>query len=343
MHNDRDVATLDPVIRRNWHVVGYSKDLPDNGVMGATLLGISLVLYRVNGQLTVAKNLCMHRGSSFYDRFGDRFKAEVVNGCIVCPYHSWHYDQTGQCVYIPALEDGENPPQHFQLIGNYHVKEKFGWIWVSLDEPDGDIPDFPQYGLEGFRIIPTGPYFERTPGPRFSENFLDTAHLSQLHAGHLGDPTRGFVNDYKVVRTADGGLHAIDIETYQPNPDGTGKGGMVRYNFYVCKPLTLRLTKIEIANPQRMFALYCHITPHDTETSSIYMCMAMNTGHDQPAEEIAAFQDMITGVQDVPIVECQRPENLPFNFAEELHLKADRASIEYRRWLKELGVTFGVA
>jgi phenylpropionate dioxygenase-like ring-hydroxylating dioxygenase large terminal subunit len=343
MHNDRDIAFLDPVLRRNWHVVGSSKDLPDNGVLGASLLGISLVLYRVNGEITVAKNLCMHRGSSFYDLFEDRFRAEIVDGCIVCPYHRWQYDQNGQCVYIPAQEEGETPPKHFQLIGNYHVREKYDWIWVSLDEPDGDIPDFPEYGAEGFRMIPTGPYFERTPGPRFSENFLDVAHLSQLHAGHLGVPERGYVSDYEVVRLPEGGIHAVDIETYQPNPDGTGKGGMVRYNFYVMKPMTMRLTKVDVENPQRVFALYCHITPLNNETSNIYMCMAMNTAHDQPEAEIATFQDMITAGQDVPIVESQRPECLPFNFAEELHLKADRASIEYRRWLKELGVTFGVA
>ena len=123
--------------------------------------------------------------------YGDRFKAQVVDGCIVCPYHSWTYDRNGQCVYIPALEEGETPPKHFQLIGNYHVQEKYGWIWICLDEPDGPIPDFPEYNQPGFRMIPTGPYFQRTPGPRFSENFLDVAHLSQLHAGHLGVPWLG--------------------------------------------------------------------------------------------------------------------------------------------------------
>jgi phenylpropionate dioxygenase-like ring-hydroxylating dioxygenase large terminal subunit len=343
MHHDRDVDALDPVLRHNWHVVGCSKDLPNNGLMGAQLLGISLVLFRVDGQITVAKNLCMHRGSSFYDLYGNRFRAGIVDGCLVCPYHHWHYDRTGQCVYIPALEPGETPPQHFQLVGNYYVCERYGWIWISLDEPDGDVPEFPQYGLDGFRVIPCGPYFQRTPGPRFAENFLDVAHLSQLHAGHLGVPERGRVNDYQVVPTPDGGLHAVDIETYQPNPDGSGKSGLVRYNFWVMKPLTLRLVKIDVNDPERIFALYCHITPHDKDTSSIYMCMALNTGHDQPEAEIVAFQDLIARDQDVPVVECQRPEALPFNFAEELHLKADRASITYRQWLKKLGLTFGVA
>jgi phenylpropionate dioxygenase-like ring-hydroxylating dioxygenase large terminal subunit len=343
VHHDRDVDLVDPVLRHNWHVVGYSKHLPNNGLLGARVLGISLVLFRVDDQITVAKNLCMHRGSSFYDLYGDRFRAEVVDGCLVCPYHHWRYDRTGQCVHIPALDNGHSPPQHFQLVGNYHVCERYGWIWVALDKPDSEVPEFPQYGLDGFRLIPSGPYFQRTPGPRFAENFLDVAHLSQLHAGYLGVQEQGCVNNYHVFRTSDGGLHAANIDTFQPNPDGSGKSGKVRYNFWVMKPLTLRLVKVDVDDPHRIFALYCHITPHDAATSSVYMCMALNTGHNVPAAEIAAFQDMIAQEQDIPIVECQRPETLPYNFAEELHLRADHASIEYRKWLRELGVTFGVA
>jgi vanillate O-demethylase monooxygenase subunit len=42
--------------------------------------------------------------------------------------------------------------------------------------------------------------------------------------------------------------------------------------------------------------------------------------------------------QDRPIVESQRPEELPVDLTEELHIKSvDRVSVEYRRWLDELG------
>ncbi|HYX49579.1 MAG TPA: hypothetical protein VE843_07540, partial [Ktedonobacteraceae bacterium] len=51
---------------------------------------------------------------------------------------------------------------------------------------------------------------------------------------------------------------------------------------------------------------------------------------------------MIT-LQDVPIVESQRPELLPLDLQAELHLRSDRTAIAYRKWLKELGLTFGTA
>ena len=45
------------------------------------------------------------------------------------------------------------------------------------------------------------------------------------------------------------------------------------------------------------------------------------------------------GEQDRPIVERQRPEELPLDLTEELHLKGpDAIAVEYRRFMKELGV-----
>ena len=41
--------------------------------------------------------------------------------------------------------------------------------------------------------------------------------------------------------------------------------------------------------------------------------------------------------QDRPVVESQRPEQLPFDLSAELHIRGvDRASLEYRKWLIEL-------
>ena len=47
--------------------------------------------------------------------------------------------------------------------------------------------------------------------------------------------------------------------------------------------------------------------------------------------------------QDRPILESQRPELLPLDLTAELSIRADRAAIAYRRWLKRLGVSFGTA
>ena len=70
--------------------------------------------------------------------------------------------------------------------------------------------------------------------------------------------------------------------------------------------------------------------------------MSMNYGFETPSQEIIDFQDAVTG-EDIPIVESQRPELLPLDLQEELHLRSDRTAIAYRKYLKQLGLTFGTS
>lgn len=61
-----------------------------------------------------------------------------------------------------------------------------------------------------------------------------------------------------------------------------------------------------------------------------------------PDEELRACQDRITG-QDIPIVESQRPEKLPLDLQAELHLRSDKIAVAYRKWLRQLGLSFGTS
>jgi phenylpropionate dioxygenase-like ring-hydroxylating dioxygenase large terminal subunit len=72
------------------------------------------------------------------------------------------------------------------------------------------------------------------------------------------------------------------------------------------------------------------------------MWIAMNYGHEISDEEVRGFQDRVFE-QDRPIVEGQRPEMLPLDLQAELHLRSDRTAIAYRKWLNQLGLTFGTS
>src|SRR5215471_7090038 len=95
----------------------------------------------------------------------------------------------------------------------------------------------------------------------------------------------------------------------------------------------------ESAGPK--FAMYFTVTPV-SELSSIAWTYVAKDYENIPDEETRQFEDMITW-QDVPIVESQRPELLPLDLQAELHLRSDRTAIAYRKWLRELGLTFGTA
>ncbi|MGI9622074.1 MAG: aromatic ring-hydroxylating dioxygenase subunit alpha, partial [Acidimicrobiales bacterium] len=63
---------------------------------------------------------------------------------------------------------------------------------------------------------------------------------------------------------------------------------------------------------------------------------------DLPDSDFLAYIDEIV-YQDLPVVESQRPELLPLDPKAEFHVKADATAIAYRRWLRELGLTFGTS
>ena len=113
----------------------------------------------------------------------------------------------------------------------------------------------------------------------------------------------------------------------------------VTYTYRTFRPLTAYLVK-ESEGPR--FSLILIITPHDAVDSTAWMIMAMNYGHDIPAADLTAWQDRIFS-QDRPILESQRPELLPLDLQAELHLRSDRTAIAYRKWLGQLGLSFGTA
>jgi hypothetical protein len=52
---------------------------------------------------------------------------------------------------------------------------------------------------------------------------------------------------------------------------------------------------------------------------------------------LVEFENVIFG-QDQRVVESQRPEQVPFDLAAELHLRFDAVAVAYRRAMREQGL-----
>ncbi len=319
----------DPVLIHDWYPVATVKQLDQKPVLGVRLLGESVVVWRAAGQLMAWQDLCIHRGT--------KLSLGKVNGeTLACPYHGWTYNQAGHCVHIPAHRD-QAPPTKAK-VKPYKAQERYGLVWVSLGEPAQDIPGFPEWDNSAYRKILCGPYQMEAAGPRIVENFLDVGHFPFVHEGILGDQAHPEIEDYNAEITPEGVL-AQGVRIYQPDPYGTGVGDTVAYTYQTFRPLVAYLRK-ESDGPS--FSILLMITPHEQVQSSMWMWMAMNYGHEIPEQELVAWQDSIA-VQDIPIVESQRPELLPLDLQAELHLRSDRTAIAYRTWLNQLGLTYGTA
>jgi phenylpropionate dioxygenase-like ring-hydroxylating dioxygenase large terminal subunit len=195
---------------------------------------------------------------------------------------------------------------------------------------------FPSGRRTAFRKLLCGPYPVEASGPRIVENFLDVARFPFVHENILDTPDRPEIADHQAVMS-DAGVEATGVRVHQPDPYGTGEGDWVSYTYRALRPLTAYLLK-ESAGPR--FSILLTITPHEPTRSTAWMWMAMN--YDIPQADLLAWQDRIFA-QDRPILESQRPELLPLDLAAELNVRADRTAVMYRRWLRQLGLTFGTA
>lgn len=338
-----DVKSLsDPLLMAEWFAIGWSREVTPGKIVSRRAMGRDLVLWRssaesseTQGELHCWLDLCIHRGAKLSLGTIDHEGCGDSRECLVCPYHGWRYAASGQCVRIPS-QPGITPPLKARTE-SFQVRERYGMIWVCFGEPEGDLPEFGIAEDPDFRVMLAGPYRFRALGPRLIENFLDVAHLSTVHAGRLGDPEQSEIESYQVGMGAHG-PEAPAIHVWQPDPDGTGTGAYMSYCYEVQGPLTAGLVK---QFEDKRFGILGQTVPIDEEFSEMRMVMAMNYGHEIPEEELIAFQDNILN-QDRAIVESQRPELLPLDLQAELHLRSDRLAIAYRKWLREIGFTYGV-
>jgi phenylpropionate dioxygenase-like ring-hydroxylating dioxygenase large terminal subunit len=320
----------DPVLVHDWHPAARESDLDQGHPLAVNLLGEDVVVWRPNADDVLAwQDLCVHRGT--------RLSLGRIDGATLeCPYHGWTYDTSGQCVRIPAHPD-QAPPAR-ATVKTYRATLQYGLVWVSLGNPPASPPPFPEWDDPSYRKILCGPYGVKASGPRLVENFLDVGHFPFVHEGVLGVRERPHIEDYTADVGPDG-VVARGVRVFQPDPYGTGVGDVVSYTYRALRPLTAYLAK-ESDGPR--FSILLMIAPHAAVRSTVWMWMAMNYGHDLSEAELVAWQDGIFE-QDRPILESQRPELLPLDLQAELHLRSDRAAIAYRRWLRELGLTFGTA
>lgn len=322
----------DPVLVNDWHVVARGDQLADDGVAAARLLGEDLVLWRQNGAVMVWKDLCVHRGT--------RLSLGRVTGLgLECGYHGWTYDQSGTCVHIPS-RPRQQPPSR-ACATTYAATEAYGLIWATLGRPDTEPPPYHEWDDPGFRHVLGGPYAIGASAPRVVENFLDATHFPFVHEGILGDRDHAEIGDYR-VETGSEGIVARDINTWTPNPDGSGEAGMARWLYRVLRPLTAYIGLSIPGGGTERYTMYFAVTPVDEHNSVGWMWNSMNYNHDMSDEDFEAYIDEIV-LQDIPIVESQRPELLPLDLQAELHLRADKTAVAYRRWLSELGLTFGTS
>ena len=159
-----------------WYFVASRADLADGNLVHKTWLGEEIVAWcDAQGRVCVADALCPHLGSSLAPEVGSR----VREGRLVCPFHGFEYDATGQCVATPYA-----PPPESACLKVYATRQiagmVFGWYGIRGRPPQWELPEVPRMtsGWSGLRFHTLR--FVGHP-QETTENSVDLAHLRYVH------------------------------------------------------------------------------------------------------------------------------------------------------------------
>ena len=321
----RDTARLaeQVTLANYWHPIAASEDVVDQP-RPFKLLDEQLVAFRDAKGVAVFKDLCIHRGTALSLGY-------VTDGRLTCAYHGWEYDRTGACIHIPALPPGATPPRKARAIV-FRVEEKYGLVWVALGDPVAPIPSWPgdAWNDPAYAVFMAGYWVWRASAGRAIENALDFSHFNFVHKGYTELADGPIIKPHEVERTA----YGLHYEYYD---------GLITREYSLYAPFTMHDRKVQANGDTSILSMIA--SPIDSTTTGVYQFIARNhsgaialrgKGHEQDQQEVRDSFEVIVK-QDQRIVESQRPEQIPLDLREELHLKVpDATGIAYRKLLGEI-------
>lgn len=217
---------------------------------------------------------------------------------------------------------------------------RYGFVWVCLGHPTRPIVTIPELDEADRCVVTAGAIGVHASAGRVVENFLDLGHLGHVHTGYLGEEAESAVAPYVVTALATGGVQASGCKVFQPVASPQAKSGFtVDYGYKVERPFTACLYKSAFSQPERFDVIYLFAQPVG-EVQTIVHALEIFIDDGVTRAELRAFQQFIF-LQDKPILENQLPKRLPIGPRMEMPVLADKTSIAYRRWLAQLGVTWG--
>ncbi len=172
----RYASSLSP-FPEGWYFVASRRDLLKAKLIQKTWMGENVVIWSdKNGRVCVADAYCPHLGADLGPTAGGRV---CEQGRLVCPFHGFEFDTTGQCVATPNAD----PPKTAKLRV-FETREilsmVFAWWGIERREPQWSLPeDSPdQDGWCDLNIRTI-----RFPGhpQETTENSVDLGHLRYVH------------------------------------------------------------------------------------------------------------------------------------------------------------------
>ena len=324
------LGNLSRVWRRAWHAVAHAEEVTVEAPVQVLIAGEAWVITRLDGRLAAFEDRCPHRlaplSAGHISTEGDGTSR------LSCAYHGWRFTAEGRCDLIPSLGRHAIISKRARLSAAHGVTEAYGLIWLAPDEPLAPLPEFPEWGAPGMTGARSGTRRTRASAGQLVDNFLDAAHFPFVHAASFG------VSDDKPleagqVTAANWRLTGVFDTPYRD-------GGTV---------VTHRVTKtagpgatayVRLDLPHATIALLLACLPEDANASRVFKLITRSDiggdigGDAGRLETFIKEEDQILA-EDLAILERYPSALLPLDPRTEVHTRADRLSVAWRRLMAD--------
>ena len=221
------------------------------------------------------------------------------------------------------------------------VCEHCGFVLACLGAAPKPLFELPEFDAPGRRFIYMGDIGLHSGGLRVVENFLDMAHFPFVHAHILGSTASTEVRGYSVELDARQELWARGCKFVQPMASAASEGEAdVGYTYRVINPFSPLLYKLSEGDDSSTDIIFLFVQPTEEDACIVHFAISLfDTTNSDSA--ITAFQQTILG-QDKPILENHLYKRLPLDARLEVPSRADASSSAFRRWLRQIGLRWGV-
>jgi vanillate O-demethylase monooxygenase subunit len=304
-----------------------------------------IVIFRTaeSGKLVAMENRCPHRQAPLS-------MGKVIGDEIMCIYHGWVMNSSGQCVHIPHQDNIAKSVQ----IETYPIVEKWGliWIWIGNSERVDEtlIPDM-DWTKDENRSSVFIRFHVDANYQLMADNLLDVSHSDFLHANSFGSRA-GQKNETENVKAtletwsddqAVHGLRTLKGVTLSPMAAawaGTEKPVTRTHRFRWTPPNNINIELIMENDENKVTIHHDHIMTPETETSCHYFEVwtrdfSIKSGYPTD-EDVRREQSSVIGGEDIPIVEAQQQNQMRFGNPGDIPGAADKLLVAVHRRISKL-------
>ena len=188
---------VERIWRKTWNFIGSADQIRNNGdYFTLNFAGVPIIVLRDHdGKIRAFANTCRHRGSELLEGKGN---------CklIVCPYHSWTYDLSGNLRGTPEMDKTLNFNKADYGLSSIAIDTWGNFLFINFDKnPEplkkhlGDLPEkLAPYRLENMALARRKSFQTDCNWKLFVENAKESYHIGTVH--------RATINQYASAKAA---------------------------------------------------------------------------------------------------------------------------------------------